>query len=135
MKRIERIGILAVLLLALLPLSCGRQFDVRPFGPNTGRTTHIYPDYQDVTIPCNVAPLNFYYTDPADLPAIQRIYDRVAGELKAPLVVEVKPLKNIYRAEEEHQDYLDKNPQGYCHISPALMEFARNANDAAGDTD
>ena len=49
--------------------------------------------------------------------------------------MEVKPLKNFYRAEEEHQDYLDKNPQGYCHISPALMEFARNANEAAGDTD
>lgn len=65
MKRTDLTGILAVLLLALLPLSCGRQFDTRPFGPNTGRITHIYPDYQNVTIPCNIAPLNFYYTDPA----------------------------------------------------------------------
>ena len=76
-----------------------------------------------------------YYSDPADLPAIQRVYDRIAGDLKAPLAVEVKPLKNFHRAEEEHQDYLDKHPQGYCHISPALMEFARAANEAAGDTD
>ena len=66
-----------------------------------------------------------YYTDPADLPAIRKIYDRV----------EVKPLKNFYRAEDYHQDYLDKNPQGYCHISPALMEFARTANEPASDTD
>ena len=76
-----------------------------------------------------------YYSDPADLPAIQRICERVSGEIKAPLAVEVKPLKNFYRAEEEHQDYLDKHPQGYCHIPLALMEFARTANEPAGDTD
>ncbi len=76
-----------------------------------------------------------YYSDPADLPAIQRICERVSGEIKAPLAVEIKPLKNFYRAEEEHQDYLDKHPQGYCHIPLALMEFARTANEPAGDTD
>ena len=76
-----------------------------------------------------------YYSDPADLPSIQRIYERVAGELKAPLAVEVKPLKNFYRAEEYHQDYLDKHPQGYCHIPASLMEFARTANEPASDTD
>ena len=43
-------------------------------------------------------------------------------------MVEVLPLKNFYKAEEYHQDYLDKNPQGYCHISPALFELARQAN-------
>ena len=76
-----------------------------------------------------------YYSDPADLPAIRKIYDRVAGETRGTLVVEVKPLKNFYRAEPEHQAYLDKHPQGYCHISPALMEFARTANEPASDTD
>ncbi|HAB40965.1 MAG TPA: peptide-methionine (R)-S-oxide reductase, partial [Porphyromonadaceae bacterium] len=25
-----------------------------------------------------------------------------------------------------HQDYLDKNPEGYCHIDPSLFEMARN---------
>lgn len=30
--------------------------------------------------------------------------------------VEVKPLENFYEAEEYHQDYLDKNPDGYCHV-------------------
>ena len=36
-----------------------------------------------------------YYSDPEDLPSIQRIYDRISGELKGPLAVEVKPLKNF----------------------------------------
>jgi len=44
-----------------------------------------------------------------------------------PVVVEVKPLKNFYRAEEYHQDYLDKNPTGYCHLPQSLFEFARKA--------
>ncbi|MDD4160243.1 MAG: peptide-methionine (R)-S-oxide reductase MsrB [Synergistaceae bacterium] len=33
--------------------------------------------------------------------------------------VEIKPLESFYDAEEYHQDYLDKNPGGYCHITPA----------------
>ena len=76
-----------------------------------------------------------YYSDPADRASIMKIYDRVTGEIKTPLAVEVKPLKNFYRAEEYHQDYLDKHPGGYCHISTALMEFARTANEPASDTD
>ncbi|KWZ73619.1 methionine-R-sulfoxide reductase [Alloscardovia omnicolens] len=35
--------------------------------------------------------------------------------------VEVVPLQNFYAAEDYHQDYLDKNPQGYCHISVQAM--------------
>lgn len=30
--------------------------------------------------------------------------------------MEVLPLKEYYLAEEYHQDYLKKNPNGYCHI-------------------
>lgn len=30
--------------------------------------------------------------------------------------VEVKPLENFFEAEEYHQDYLGKNPDGYCHV-------------------
>ena len=74
-----------------------------------------------------------YYTDPADLPSIHNIYDRVSGDLKAPLAVEVKPLKNFYKAEEYHQDYLDKHPDGYCHIPKSLMEFARTASEVSND--
>lgn len=33
-----------------------------------------------------------------------------------PIVVEVEALRNFYDAEEYHQDYLKKNPRGYCHI-------------------
>ena len=48
--------------------------------------------------------------------------------LDAPLAVEKGPLKNYYPAEEYHQDYLDKNPSGYCHLPASLFAFARKAN-------
>jgi len=30
--------------------------------------------------------------------------------------VEIGPLRNFFTAEEYHQNYLEKNPDGYCHI-------------------
>lgn len=69
-----------------------------------------------------------YYTSKELLPIISEVYhdiERIVGE---PLAVEVAPLRNFYRAEEYHQDYLDKNPMGYCHIPHALMLIAREAN-------
>ncbi|MFV0288366.1 MAG: peptide-methionine (S)-S-oxide reductase MsrA [Mycoplasmatales bacterium] len=39
-----------------------------------------------------------------------------------PILVEVKPLKNFYQAEEYHQDYLKKNPNGYCHVDLSLLK-------------
>lgn len=47
---------------------------------------------------------------------------------RLPIAVEVKKLQNFYPAEEYHQDYLDKNPGGYCHIDPRLFEVARRAS-------
>lgn len=74
-----------------------------------------------------------YYSDDKDLATIQKIYDTVAGELKTKLAVEVKPLKNFYRAEDMHQNYLEKNPGGYCHISEKLIEFAKTASEPSAD--
>ncbi|MBQ3959144.1 MAG: peptide-methionine (S)-S-oxide reductase MsrA [Muribaculaceae bacterium] len=68
-----------------------------------------------------------YYTDAADLPVIER---RVADESRryeAEIVTEVLPLASFYPAEDYHQDYLDKNPDGYCHLPLRLFEFARKA--------
>lgn len=52
----------------------------------------------------------------------------MSTQYQKPIAIEVKPLTNFYPAEIYHQDYLDKNPNGYCHINPALFEMARKAN-------
>lgn len=69
-----------------------------------------------------------YYTSAAELPLLKDIFNRVEQAIGKPLAVELEPLKNFYKAEEYHQDYLDKNPEGYCHIPRALMTMAREAN-------
>lgn len=39
-----------------------------------------------------------------------------SGAWKKPIVTEVVPLEKFYSAEDYHQDYLQKNPNGYtCH--------------------
>ncbi len=57
-----------------------------------------------------------YYTDEKDIPAIEGIIAKEQLKYKAPIVTEVEKLKNYCLAEEYHQDYLKKNPNGYCHI-------------------
>lgn len=59
-----------------------------------------------------------YYQDEADHKAILAYFQK---NLKSPYAIEVLPLKAFYKAEEYHQDYLLKNPTGYCHINMAKL--------------
>ncbi|MBR1499287.1 MAG: peptide-methionine (S)-S-oxide reductase MsrA [Bacteroidaceae bacterium] len=70
-----------------------------------------------------------YYTDAADRPVIDSIYAEEQALYDQPLAVERQPLDRFYTAEEYHQDYLDKNPDGYCHLPLSLFEFARKAKE------
>lgn len=57
-----------------------------------------------------------YYVDAFDLAIIEQSLLKESENHSSPIVTEVKPLINFYPAEEYHQDYLGKNPGGYCHI-------------------
>ena len=70
-----------------------------------------------------------YYTDETDLPTIDKVFDEEQSKYQQMLAVEKLPLQNFYTAEEYHQDYLDKNPNGYCHLPLSLFEFARQAKE------
>ncbi|MBR4516216.1 MAG: peptide-methionine (S)-S-oxide reductase MsrA [Bacteroidaceae bacterium] len=70
-----------------------------------------------------------YYTSDEDLPVIEKVFAEVQKDYPQPLAVEKLPLENYYAAEDYHQDYLDKNPDGYCHLPLSLFEFARKARE------
>lgn len=66
-----------------------------------------------------------YYLQPSQREEIQRVFDEVQRGYSQPIVVELLPLSNFFAAEDYHQDYLDKNPQGYCHLPRELFEWAK----------
>ncbi len=68
-----------------------------------------------------------YFTSDNDLPVIEKVFAEEQNNYAQPLAVEKQPLQNFFAAEEYHQDYLDKNPDGYCHLPLSLFEFARTA--------
>ena len=66
-----------------------------------------------------------YYTNDSQRKIINETIDSLRGYFSRPIVTEVLPLRNFYKAEEYHQDYLDKNPNGYCHIDSRLFQMAK----------
>jgi peptide methionine sulfoxide reductase msrA/msrB len=57
-----------------------------------------------------------YYTDNDDLAVIEKKMEEVDQMYDGKNKIEVKMLENFGEAEEYHQDYLEKFPNGYCHI-------------------
>lgn len=68
-----------------------------------------------------------FYVDPLDKDVVEGALALLVDNYDKPIVVEVEPLRCFYSAEEYHQDYLDKNAGGYCHISPELFGVAKNS--------
>ena len=63
-----------------------------------------------------------YYTDEAEKAIIENVLAKEQTKHDKPIAIEVEPLKQFYDAEEYHQDYLEKNPGGYCHIDLSLAD-------------
>jgi len=61
-----------------------------------------------------------YYKNTSDEKSVNSFIAFMRKKYSKPLAVETALLKNFVRAEEYHQDYLDKNPGGYCHIDLSL---------------
>lgn len=63
-----------------------------------------------------------YWTNPTDKVTIQAVLQAAQAGSIRPIVVEGSELTSFYPAEEEHQDYLAKNPGGYCHVDLSLAD-------------
>lgn len=67
-----------------------------------------------------------YYTDDQQRDIIEQSIEKISRSYTRPIVVECLPIKNFYPAEDYHQDYLGKNPGGYCHIDRSLFSMVKN---------
>jgi peptide methionine sulfoxide reductase msrA/msrB len=63
-----------------------------------------------------------YYTRDYDKVTIDTLLALEQNKYDDPIVIEVEPIDNFYEAEDYHQDYLVKNPNGYCHIDFKHLE-------------
>lgn len=73
-----------------------------------------------------------YYTNSMAKEVAQRIYD-IEKSRRAKFFVEFEPLANFFLAEEYHQNYLEKNPDGYCHIPRDEIELFSKLKIDPGD--
>ncbi|MDF2484433.1 MAG: peptide methionine sulfoxide reductase MsrB [Herbinix sp.] len=63
-----------------------------------------------------------YYLENADKEVIDQVLAKEQEKYSDPIVTEVEVLEGFTLAEEYHQDYLEKNPDGYCHIEFDSLE-------------
>lgn len=77
-----------------------------------------------------------YYTDPADRSILESAFKAETDRIGKPLAVELTALTSFHKAEEYHQHYLEKNPNGYCHVDfSGLKAFTQAASPQAGSLD
>lgn len=62
-----------------------------------------------------------FYINEEDLNTILKTKEEQQKKYDKKIVTEIEPLKSFYPAEEYHQKYLEKNPNGYCHIDLSTM--------------
>jgi peptide-methionine (S)-S-oxide reductase len=57
----------------------------------------------------------FFHTPEQEAVALES-KEKVQGRFKRPIVTEITPASTFYRAEEHHQQYLEKRGQASCHL-------------------
>jgi len=58
-----------------------------------------------------------FYKNEDDEKVINNFIESIKSDYDSEIVTVVEPLGNFVIGEEYHQDYLEKNPNGYCHIN------------------
>lgn len=62
-----------------------------------------------------------YFENKEDETVAKKYVQLRQKDYRKPIALEIQPLRGFYDAETYHQDYLDKNPNGYCHVDFRLL--------------
>jgi methionine-S-sulfoxide reductase len=57
-----------------------------------------------------------YFENKEDETVARKYVQLRQKDYRKSIALEIQPLRGFYDAETYHQDYLDKNPNGYCHV-------------------
>ena len=63
-----------------------------------------------------------YWQDPADRNVVMTFLNEKQKLTDKRIAVEAYPISSFYPAEGYHQKYLERNPQGYCHVDLNLID-------------
>jgi methionine-S-sulfoxide reductase len=63
-----------------------------------------------------------YYQDENDRKISEEFIKQEQKKYSKKIMVEILKEYEFYNAEDYHQDYLDKNPNGYCHVNMGLIK-------------
>ena len=72
-----------------------------------------------------------YYVNDKDAQVIDELITAERKKYDKAVVTEVLPLTNYFLAVEEHQDFLVKNPNAYCHIDMSILDDLNSLVDPA----
>ncbi|MCL2862873.1 MAG: peptide-methionine (S)-S-oxide reductase MsrA [Methanimicrococcus sp.] len=64
---------------------------------------------------------------------ILRAVEEEQKKYEKPIVTEVLPLTCFYPAEDFHQDFLERNPSGYCHVDLSKLPRRESGKDERTD--
>ncbi len=76
-----------------------------------------------------------YYEDEDQVETIENVIAAEQKDYDEEIVVEVVPLEHFFVAEEYHQDYLKKNPRGYCTINLDEAETDVERDSSLGESE
>lgn len=70
-----------------------------------------------------------YFLTTEDRAVAVAVMEKEQKKHDAPITVEVEPLRHFFPASEYHQDYLEKNPDGYCHLPLKVFRYPKLISD------